>query len=157
MRHDLTPERFYKLAVLVPVGVPAILAPAWFGISGPEPFAKWLGLFAYFSFWTVLVGGLPYVVFAAFVLWRFWRKPAVAYRRFSYVVPLVFAPFLTVCIFVGSLLSGPFTPIDKLTVAATFGAIAVPVGYVYVLLIHLVRLGATRAGLILPESSISGL
>ena len=148
MRRTLPIERFYKLAIALPIGLPALLMPAWFGMEGPEPFAAWVGQFAYLSFWTILVGGLPYAFFAICILWRFWRKPADAYRRFSYVAPLAFAPFLSACLFVFSLSAGPFNPVEKLTLSVTFGALAIPVGYFYVLLAHVLRRVATRTGFI---------
>jgi len=143
----LTEKGFYRLCVALPLVVPLLLAPlaivASYGGGGAVGSA--LAIAVGVLGWSVLAAGIPYVVLAAILLWRLRAEPAEVYHRFSLRAPLVFTAFLWVW-FAVSLPCSDLTLGGRVALSAAFAAPAVPVGYAYVALAHLLLALLRRRG-----------
>ena len=89
----MTVRSYYRWALALPLLVPALAWP----LTLLNPLPGGLAVVAMFLYWSVLVGGVPYVLFAAgFLLWMRGR-PDDQVRTGIQVAPLVYAIWLTVC------------------------------------------------------------
>jgi hypothetical protein len=85
---------YYRWALALPLLVPALAWP----LTLFNPLPDGLAVVAMFLYWSVLIGGIPYVLFAAgFLLWMRGR-PDHRVRTAVYVAPLVYAVWLAVCL-----------------------------------------------------------
>ena len=129
----MTPERFYRLAVLLPVAVPlaAVAVLRAFGGEGGLAGGPFGGLLVALAASLTFVP--PYLALAAFFLWRLRGRATPAYRRLVWRAPLLFAGVL----FAGLLGVGAWSARQPLwasaAAAALFSAWAVAFGYGYVL------------------------
>jgi len=110
---------------------------------------------ALFPLTALGIGGIPYIVLAVFLLHRFRDKPADFYQRFSFVAPIVFAIFLWFCLgLLFLVVSGPTFPVrERLLAGGYYAAIAVPVGYACVGLVHALSFVLRKRGVI-RESAV---
>ena len=84
---------YYRWALALPLLVPALALP----LTLLNPLPGGLALVAMFLYRSVLIGGVPYVLFAAgFLLWMRGR-PDEQVRTGIQVAPLVYAIWLAVC------------------------------------------------------------
>jgi hypothetical protein len=136
--------RWYRLAYLLPIIVPALAAGTWVvlvetawlpgaPLSGAKPVPASLLLTFFFS---GLLGGIPYALFVAVVLICLWSRPARTYRRVALIMPLLFVPILLLwCCFAVPWL-GPDEPArlstTNLHALSPLAAPALGVGYFYV-------------------------
>lgn len=124
---------YYRWALALPLLVPALALP----LTLLNPLPGGLALVTMLLYWSLLVGGVPYVLFAAgFLLWMRGR-PNDAVRTGIRVAPLVYAAWLTFCLALflavdGALASGS----DSMGMIAMF---ALLFGYGYVGLAELGR------------------
>jgi len=136
----MTEKRFYQISAGLPLLLPVVFFPV--GVLAQRmalPFAEGLGTVAGILLMSVFFGGLPYLVLGGVVLWLLWKKPAKSYRLFSLVAPVAYSAFLfiTVLLFywgwenereISTALEG----------AAYIASWGLGIGYVYVLIVHLV-------------------
>jgi hypothetical protein len=126
-------KSYYRWALLLPLAVPAIASPLLLVQSMPPLLAA----VVWFLFWSVLIGGIPYVVFAtAFLLWMR-RLPEHRVRTCILFSPLVYAAVLLTCLTLFLLVDGALaSSTDSLGMIVTFGLLF---GYGYVGLAELGR------------------
>lgn len=144
---------FYRTMVWVPVALPlAVIALA--GLTGMSlsrgPLV--IELMAY----SLLYGGIPYAVLAAWATWRIGRLDEPGIRRLMFRAPLLFAAvYIPVASMVGIVAggAGPWTIVGLLG-----AAVIVALGYCYVgLTLGLRRLvGASDGGVTPSVSRLSG-
>jgi hypothetical protein len=144
----VTEKRFYQLCAGLPVVAPLVLAPVaalatWTGGRALGGIGVIVALFV----WAPVPAGIPYLLFAAAVLWRLRAEPAEAYRRFSFVAPLLFAALLWVW-FAVWLPPSESSLVERLVFCAAWAAFAVPMGYAYVALAHGLRGLLHRLGVV---------
>lgn len=90
----MSARSYYRWALALPLLVPALLSPLM--LLDPAPAG--VRVVMLFLSWSVLIGGVPYVLFAiGFLLWMRGR-PNHAVRKGIYMSPLVFAVWLMVCL-----------------------------------------------------------
>jgi Trk-type K+ transport system membrane component len=95
-------KSYYRWALLLPLAVPALASPLLLVQSMPPLLVAVL----WFLFWSVLIGGIPYVVFAtAFLLWMR-RLPEHRVRTGILLSPLVYAAVLFTCLTLFLLVDG---------------------------------------------------
>ena len=107
---------------------------------------------AAFLGYSLLLGGIPYVVFMGSALWLLRRKSAATYFRFSATAPLTFAVLLTVFLETWFWIEGDGSMqlqnrLDFLSSLSLF-LITVATGYLYVLPLELLRVVLRRAGVV---------
>ncbi len=131
---------YFRLSLAVPLLVPVLAVALTLlnqivsGSSEATEITRWTA----FLVFSLLIGGLPYLVFvAAVVLWSR-GKSARAIHRLSFVSPPLFAAvFVTLWVpFVLIADSSPYAFDAALTSASYYAAFCLGLGYVYVALIH---------------------
>jgi hypothetical protein len=97
--------RAYKLSLLLPLIVPALLAPVLPILSGLGiPFPEWLAGAVYFTVYSGIIGGIPYLVLVALLLLWARGKSEAQFRRGLVLSPLLMLPIVCVLIETVSLL-----------------------------------------------------
>lgn len=130
----MTTRTYYRAALLLPLAVPALLSVTLL-LDNEPPLL--LGIFVYL-YGSLLIGGIPYLLFAAgFLVWSSDRSDAEL-RRAVLLAPLVYAGLLMVCVVA-------FLAVDGTLASGwdgfwALGAFGVAFGYAYVLLAELGRL-----------------
>jgi ABC-type spermidine/putrescine transport system permease subunit II len=157
----MTVERFYQLSAASPLVLPCVLVPT----SWLLPSSSQNAVIDAFQAMTIIlaagavIGGIPYAVLAVFVLRRFRGRPEAVYRSFSFVAPLIFSGVFFVCaaavFFFGQPESSLRDAASGAIKGATFYAVwCLPVGYVYVTFVEVLRWILRRAGVLeMPNTS----
>ena len=128
-------QTYYRRALVLPFAVPALLC---LFLLLPE---RWVpavpGFVMMVLFYSVVLGGMPYLLFAAgFLLWSR-DKDARRVHAAALLAPLVYAAVLMVCGFLVVLATGAdATALEEIPM---LGACGVGFGYFYVLLAELGR------------------
>lgn len=148
MRH----VTFYRLAALLPLVVPALVAiPSL--VTGRRLFtaSNVFGAARAYLVGSLLIGALPYVVLAAVALVLLSRRSQRAYSAAAWIAPLLFAPWLAIC-WLGFVMamtpSGQTQPSGLAGVALALGGLALVVGYGYVVVVEALRILLVRLGLV---------
>jgi hypothetical protein len=145
---------YFRLSLAVPLLVPVLaialnlLSQFVSGSSEVTEATRWTG----FLIFSLLIGGLPYLVFVgAVVLWSR-GKTARAIYRLSFVSPLLFAAvFVTLWIpFVLITDASPYAFDVAFTSGGYYAVISLGLGYVYVALVHAAYLVLRRLGKVQP-------
>jgi hypothetical protein len=125
-------SRAYQLSLLLPLLVPAVLAPILFGLGGALP--QWLITVLSFVVWSGLIGGVPYVLLAMLLLLWARGKREKQVRR-----GLVLSPFFMLLIFSGFIIvaslispSPDASPSSLAQALLFFGSFVLVFGYAYV-------------------------
>lgn len=148
----MTLRSYYRWALLLPFVVPMIVAP----LAYRTPAGTDLRAVGYILGYSVVLGGLPY---AAFVLWQLRRmrdRTDAQLVRAMWLAPLGYAALMTVTALVVILIAGALDEVLLLRVGIAtslyLGAMAVGLGYVYVLLAEAGRLILRRRGCVGPAA-----
>lgn len=137
MRDRLRMLLLLTLPLLVPLG--ALVAGSVWG--PPEPGSYSRKLLQILSA-SLLYGGVPYVFFVSWVMWRLDRTPESVRVRQAMNLPLQFAAWFALCaIAVGAAVGGL---IQFFALAVTGAVAAIAIGYSYVALVLLVLRLSTR-------------
>ena len=124
-------ERFVRRALLLPIAVPVLVSPLLLldGVEATNTF----GDIVAFLLWSLLFGGIPYLVFLiAFLAWMR-DKPAGRVRRAVLLAPITYGAVLGVAILLMTLVSGRENDAVKLLASSgIFAGMGVALGYVYV-------------------------
>ncbi len=127
-------QSYYRRVLALPVLVPA-LASVLLLLDNRLP--PDLGVVVLFLYWSLLVGGIPYLLFAGgFVVWARGRTDREV-RGGILLSPLLYAPLLMLCVAGFLLVDGSAG--SNLRAIATLGACGVLFGYGYVILAELGR------------------
>lgn len=130
----MTLRNYYRIALLLPVAIPAALSPLMLLDGGPLLLR---GLLVYL-YGSLLIGGIPYVLFAlGFLLWMR-GKPDAQVRRAVLVSPLVYTAVLVAGYFAFLWLDGTLGNGED--AAAALIGFGVAFGYAYVAIAELGRL-----------------
>lgn len=140
----MTVQRFYRLAIWLPLFVPTLVAVAFQGlavfskesvgllINGP---ASWLVQMLLAS---LLYGGVPYALLAVWATVRVGGRTEAQIRRLMFLSPLIMAAFyVPFAVVVGFAVGGP--PAVFLSVGGLGAVVTIPVGYTYVGVVALIR------------------
>lgn len=142
----MTPIQYYKASLALPIVLPFLLHVGW-ALLNRE--GQWnhgtLAETSSFLLFSLLFGGLPYLVLVGGILWYFDPSDAAWYRRMSWWLPLIFGLFLGMCMFVLRFIEDRHFAWEN---ALTFFLMGVTVGYPYVLLTHAGFYLLERLGLI---------
>ena len=136
-------HQFYRLAVWLPLIVPALVLPPVWLLGMPQ--WQFLGMVIgtiYASAWT---GGIPYLLLALWASIRIRSLPESRTRKLAVLMPLYMVPLFCLYVLVLSLARG-----EGLDEAFWFGLIGtaylIPIGYAYVGLTFGLRALAGRIG-----------
>lgn len=122
-------QSYYRCALLLPLAVPALVSiPPLLGQRVPPD----LGGVVLLLYWSLLIGGVPYVLFAGgFLLWARGRS-AREVRTAILLSPLVYALVLMVCLVGFLVVDGTLG--RSASQVGMLGAFGVLFGYAYVIL-----------------------
>ena len=129
--------RFYRLAVWLPLLVPAAVAVAYHGL-GWRPEAAAGQKFVQLMLISLLYGGVPYALLAIWATWWVGGRTESEISRLMYRAPFLMAVFyFPFALVVGTVAGAPLGP---LLAAGGLGAIvSLLLGFAYVALIVLLR------------------
>jgi len=139
--------QYYKWSLALPILLPLLVSPLQF--AGPWVPSS-LKSASEFLTWSLVFGGIPYVLLAFGLVWWMRGKGEATVRRASFIVPLLMLAIFWVCWFAYALVPEP----HDIRASYLLGGVAmslyvVVVGYAYVMLITLSldllrRLGAVK-------------
>lgn len=130
-------QNYYRWALLLPLVVPGVFSVLALVPESRVPAP--LGLLLMLLFYSVFLGGIPYVVFVlGFLAWSRGRN-AASMRRAIHVSPLVYAGVLSFCLLIYAAWSGDLLHASTGGTLALFASCALVFGYGYVLLAELLR------------------
>lgn len=138
---------YYARSLLLP-----LLAAAAGGLLGvllgeTSPAAPWLGIVMF----SGLVGGLPYVLVAAGILWWSRRRSTGELRRAIWLAPLLMVPAQLLPMVVYSLVARGGADADRFAGSILFmGLFGLLFGYGYVALVEAGALVGRRLGVVAP-------
>jgi hypothetical protein len=143
----MSPERFLKWSIWSPLAIPIVVVLSL-------NVARALGLrsdattFGSIMFMSVLVGGLPYMVFAAVLSWFLRNASLRTLRIASLWAPTLFAAFLFIIAAALGLDLSRFGLLEPFVPASYYAAWALGVGYAYVVSVHIVLAVLTTMGVV---------
>lgn len=130
-------ESIYRLGIWLPVLVPAIVALVTHGggmtVAGDIP----LGKVSQILLASLLYGGVPYVALALWATWWMVGRPESEVRHLMFRAPFLMAAVFMVTAFVTGIAVGQ--PRSFIALGILGAIAAVPLGYVYVLCVVLMR------------------
>lgn len=120
-------KSYYRWALALPLLVPALASPLALLDAGGV-----VGVALFFLFWSVVIGGVPYLLFAGgFLLWMR-RVPEHRVRRGILLAPLAYTAVLLACFALFLVIDGTLAnSSDSLGSLAVFSLFF---GYLYVIL-----------------------
>ncbi len=129
---------FLRWCLAIPLAVPVIAVIVTFLVTAVSDQMLWMTQWTIILVYSLLIGGIPYLVFLFAVLFWFRYSDATALGLFSLVAPLVYAMFfLVLWAPVVLILDRATISLDQVfTLVAVYGAFCLGLGYVYVLLAH---------------------
>lgn len=126
-------KTYYRWTLLLPLLVPALAWPLLNLLS-----SGFAGMAAYLLFLSLLIGGVPYLLFAiGFLLWMRDASDARVHRGIL-LAPVVYTAVMVVCLTLFLLVDGTFS--NSSDSLGTFVGFALAFGYGYVALAELGRL-----------------
>ncbi|HEX6372935.1 MAG TPA: hypothetical protein VF006_28690 [Longimicrobium sp.] len=119
-------KSYYRWALVLPLLLPALASP----LALLNPLPPLLALVAMYLFWSVLIGGVPYLLFTiGFLLWTRGASEERV-RRAILVSPLLYTAVLMACFTALLLVEGSWSGSGDSLVL--FGAFGLLFGYGYV-------------------------
>lgn len=150
-------SRFFRFSLVLPLAVPALIAPVLFvGAQLPE----WLVWVALYAIYSGIIGGLPYLALVGLLFWWARRKSDTQFKRALILLPIFMVPVLAVLLGLGLLGEAWLRPESALPVSDALLMLLglVPFilgfGYFYVLLVFGVARVLKRRGVLVPARAI---
>jgi hypothetical protein len=131
-------SRFFRLSLLLPLALPALLAPLMF-VDSYLP--KWMAAAAIFMIYSGLLGGIPYLVLVGLLFWWARKKSDIQFKRALVFLPIFMVPTFSLILGLSLLVEASLRPAYALSVSQWFvmSLVLVPFilgfGYFYVLLV----------------------
>lgn len=142
----MTTRTFYRISIWLPLIVPAIAIFAVAGL-GLDPTGALENLFQILAV-SLIYGGIPYAMLAAWGTWRLGELSELETRRLMLLAPFVMAAFYLPFLVLVGVVAG--APVKQFFLVGLMGALlSIPLGFAYVLLVRLAR---TALGTRLRES-----
>ena len=142
LRAKMRITTLYRCLLTLPLLVPGLLLPLRQFQLSPQ----WLDVFISVGFLSLLVGGIPYALLAAGLLWWMHRKTERQIRVAMFIAPVLMVPLIGLMIVSVVALEGAPFDSDILTAWMVYSGYALAVGYFYVALACLVVWLAKRTG-----------
>jgi len=150
-------SRFYRFSLLLPLAVPAVIAPLLFvGFHLPE----WLQWAVLYTTYSGLIGGIPYLALVGLLFWWARSKSDTQFKRALILLPIFMVPVLDVLLGLGLLGEAWLRPESALPVSDALVMLLglVPFilgfGYFYVLLVFGMARVLKRRGVLVSAGAI---
>ena len=152
-------SRFYKFFLFLPLAVPAIAAPLlWIESQLPQ----WLAWLAVYTFFSGVIGGIPYIVLVGLLLWWARGKSETQFSRALLLLPFLMLPVFAAFLVLGSLIelwlrgsASALPPSDLLFMFLGLAPFILGFGYCYVLFVFGMAFGLRRLGLLVNQARLS--
>ena len=148
-------SRFYRFSLLLPLVVPALIAPLMFVDAAQLP--EWLVSVAVYILFSGIIGGVPYLALVGLLFWWARGKRDAQFRRALILLPIFMLPVFTMLLGLGFLGEAWFRPENGLPVSDALVMLLglVPFilgfGYFYVLLVLGTARLLIRRGVLVPS------
>lgn len=149
----MTEKTFYQVSAVVPLLFPFLVSSSLTAEGYSGSLYDWG---SELLMWSIVFGGLPYVAVAGALLWRLRAKPAEAYRRISIIMPLIFAPVLFVFVTLPGLFVAEGGWGSALAMGAVMAVWGLTLGYMYVALVHTLRISLRAYGILREDERAYG-
>ena len=150
-------SRFYRFSLLLPLAIPAVIAPLLFVESHLPEWLEWAALYTTYS---GLIGGLPYLALVGLLFWWARGKTDTQFRRALILLPVFMLPVVAVLLGLGLLGEAWLRPESALPVSDALVMLLglVPFilgfGYFYVLLVFGTARALKRWGVLASSRAI---
>jgi hypothetical protein len=125
----------YRTAIWLPIAVPVALI----AVVNAFDLRHTVGGVGQIVAFSLVYGGIPYAALAAWATWWVGGRPEPEIRRLMFLAPLVMAAVFDPLALVLGLVTGDMQAFIALAILGT--AVIIPLGYLYVGLAVLLRLG----------------
>ena len=154
----MTYRTYYRLALLLPFVFPLLLGPfhSHTPITNNYSFINIASTIRIISMYSILYGGIPYIILVGFMLFWISNKNERQVRKIFYFLPVLFIPvFSTFLLLFFIIMDGHLTASLKAIPGLTyaFGIWILIVGYFYIALIQCTYLILKSKGAIKEEGS----
>jgi hypothetical protein len=147
--------RYLQLSTALPIVVPIAVFAAAALLEGLGGAPEWLMGAALFLLFSLILGGVPYAVVAAVMLWLTRRKGERFFVRFAWVAPAVYAAVMFLVFFAISFADASgHDPVSCAKVGLIYAGFALAFGYAYVLLVELLLVGLRYLGVVERPSAL---
>ncbi len=150
-------SKFYRFSLLLPLAVPALIAPLLFVSFQLPEWMVWVALYTTFS---GLIGGVPYLVLVGLLFWWARGKSDNQFRRALMLLPIFMLPVFAVLLGFALLAEAWLRPENALALSDALVMLLglVPFilgfGYFYVLLVFWTARVLRRRGALVPLHAI---
>jgi len=133
----MTSKRYFQISLLLPIAAPLVSLFIASLFAGPGPLRGWRVVLL-LLFGSLLLGGIPYILFAAGLFFWMRGKSAREVQRMTYVAPLLFIPVFVSCAVALAILELILSGNNKVEAGLVLLGCAVILifGYVYVLAVN---------------------
>ena len=147
-------SRFYRFSLVLPLAVPALIAPLLFvGAHLPE----WLVWAALYTMYSGIIGGVPYLALVGLLFWWARGKSDTQFRGALILLPIFMLPVFAVLLVLGLLGEAWLRPESAISVSdvpvmlLSVVPFILGFGYFYVLLVFGTVLVLKRMGVLAPS------
>jgi hypothetical protein len=147
-------SKAHKLSLALPLMVPVFLTLL---LSLDLRLPEWLTRFAVLTIYSGLVGGIPYLVLVALLLWWGHAKSDTQFKRALALSPILMLPFfLLFLLLIGLILGGNdrFEVTEFVRTMILYFSFILGFGYSYVLLVLSTVFVLKRLGVVVPSPAI---
>jgi len=155
---EMKESRFYRFSLVLPLAVPALIAPLLFVDAARLP--EWLVWAALYTMYSGIIGGVPYLALVGLLFWWARGKSDTQFRGALILLPIFMLPVFAVLLGLGLLGEAWLRPESALPVSDAVVMLLwlVPFilgfGYFYVLLVLGTARLLKRRGVLAPSSAI---
>ena len=150
-------SRFYRFSLLLPLAVPAVIAPL---LLVDFHLPQWLLWAAVYATYSGLIGGVPYLVLVGLLFWWARGKSDTKFKRALVFLPIFMLPVFAAFLGLGLLGEAWLRPESALSVSGAlvmllyFVPFILAFGYFYVLLVFCTARALNRRGALVPSHAI---
>ena len=150
-------SRFYRFSLVLPLAVPALIAPLLF-VDAQLP--EWLVWAALYTMYSGIIGGVPYLALVGLLFWWARRKSETQFKRALILLPIFMVPVLAVLLGLGLLGEAWLRPenalpmSDALVMLLGLVPFILGFGYFYVLLVFGTARLLKRRGVLVASHAI---
>lgn len=154
---EMKESRFHRFSLVLPLAVPAVIAPLLFvDFHLPE----WLAWAVLYITYSGIIGGVPYLALVGLLFWWARGKSDIQFRGALLLLPIFMLPVFVVFIvlaFLGEAWLRPESALsvsDVLRMLLTLVPFILGFGYFYVLLVYGTARVLKRRGVLVPSRAI---
>ena len=157
MCSQMKESRFYRFSLVLPLAVPALMAPiVFFNLQLPT----WLTWVVVYTTFSGIIGGVPYLILIGVLLWWARGKSDTQFKRALLLLPVLMLPVVVVLIVAALLVEAMLRPEnalslpDILLMLLELTPFILGFGYFYVLVVFFTAFILKRQGVLVPPQAV---